>query len=84
MAPSGYFFGYALGGANMENLIKALQIFLKYGNPEWPTHCSHDQLAIMEIEKDMVSEEDIKELDRLGFFWSDGEECFISFKFGSA
>lgn len=68
----------------MEDLIKALQIFLKYGNTEYPTSCSHDQLAIMDIEKDQVSEEDVKTLDELGFFWSEGEDCFISFRFGSA
>ena len=68
----------------MENLIKALQIFLKYGNPKYPTHCEHDQLSIMEITKEMVSDEDIEELDKLGFFWSESEECFISFKYGSA
>jgi hypothetical protein len=68
----------------MEDLIKALQIFLKYGNPSYPTNCSYDQLAIMEIEQDQVSDEDKTELERLGFFWSDEDECFISFKFGSA
>jgi len=68
----------------MDDLIEALQIFLKYGNPKYPTDCSHEQLAIMEIGKDMVSKEDIEKLDKLGFFWSDSEDCFISFRFGSA
>jgi len=68
----------------MEDLIKALQIFLKYKNLTWPTHCEHDTLYIIGIEKDDVSEEDIVELDRLGFFWSDSEDVFISFKYGSA
>lgn len=68
----------------MEDLIKALNIFLKYGNPKYPTSCSHDELAIMEITKDMVSEKDIIELEELGFFWSEAEDCFISFKYGSA
>ncbi len=68
----------------MEDLIKALQIFLKYGNPKWPTNCSHDQLAIMEIEPSQVSAEDIKELDELGFIVDESEDCFISFRFGSA
>lgn len=68
----------------MEKLIKALQIFLKYKNEEWPTNCSHNVLAIMNIDVSEVSIEDIKELDGLGFFWSDSEECFISFHFGSA
>lgn len=26
----------------MEDLIKALRIFLKYGNPYSPTHCEDD------------------------------------------
>ena len=30
----------------MEKLIEALQIFLKYGNPDYPTHCEHDELTI--------------------------------------
>ena len=70
----------------MNDLIEALQIFLKYGNPEYPTHCSHDELSIMEITKDQVSEDDLVRLDELGFFWSDDEEegCFKSFRFGSA
>ncbi len=68
----------------MEDLIKALQIFLKYKNSRYPTNCSHDTLAIMEIDLPDVSDEDVAELDRLGFIWSDGDECFISFKFGSA
>ena len=70
----------------MEDLIKALQIFLKYANKEDrnPTHCEHDQLSISAgIEKSMVSDDDVKKLDDLGFFWSDGNECFISFRFGS-
>ena len=68
----------------MEDLIKALQIFLKYGKPTWPTNCTYDQLAIMEITKEQVSDEDAEALEKLGFIWSDGDDCFISFKFGSA
>jgi len=68
----------------MEDLIKALQIFLKYKNELWPTHCEHDTLYIIGIDKDMVSDEDTEELDKLGFFWSDSEGAFISFRFGSA
>lgn len=29
----------------MEDLIKALQIFLKYSTNKYPTHCEHDVLA---------------------------------------
>jgi hypothetical protein len=70
----------------MENLIKALQIFLKYGNPNYPTHCEHDVMYICDIDPQDVSEEDKKTLDELGCFASDelGEEGFQSFKFGSA
>ena len=68
----------------MENLIAALNIFLKYGNSAYPTNCSHDVLAIMNIEEDDVSDEDKAKLDKLGFFWSNDDECFISFYFGSA
>ncbi len=68
----------------MENLIKALKIFLKYSNSEYPTHCEHDELSIADIEKEQVCDDDIKELDKLGFFWSDEDECFKSFHFGSA
>lgn len=68
----------------MESLIEALQIFLKYKNATWPTNCSHDVLAIMEVEQGEVSEEDTNRLDELGFFWSGEYDCFISFDFGSA
>lgn len=66
----------------MEDLIKALQIFLKYGNPNYPTNCSHDELYV-NIDPEKVSEEDLKTLDKLGFFPSEDEYGFSSFKFGS-
>ncbi len=65
----------------MEKLIQALQIFLKYGNPEYPTHCEHDELFICHIDPNDVSDEDKKTLDNLGFFESDGG--FKSFRYGS-
>ena len=68
----------------MSDLIKALQIFLKYGDPHWPTHCEHDELWIVGIDPDDVSEEDKAELDELGFFVSEENECFKSFRFGAA
>lgn len=68
----------------MENLIRALQIFLKYGNPPYPTHCEHDVLCIVGIDQDDVSQEDHAELDKLGFFVSEEYDCYISFRFGSA
>ena len=61
----------------MDNLIKALKIFRKYGNPDFPTHCEHDILLVM-IDPEKVSDEDKKELDDLGFFpWG---LCFISLR----
>lgn len=67
----------------MEDLLKAIQIFLKYGNPDYPTICDHDILYINEdINPDDVSEEDIAELKKLGFSVMDGQ--FYSYKFGSA
>lgn len=66
----------------MEDLIKALQIFLKYGNPKYPTNCSHDELYV-DIAPEKVSKEDLKTLDELGFFPSEDECGFSSYKFGS-
>jgi hypothetical protein len=66
----------------MEDLIKALNIFLKYGNPPYPTHCEHDTLLVM-IDPKLVSEEDKKELEELGFNTYEGNDYFSSFKFGS-
>lgn len=68
----------------MEDLIKALQIFLKYGNPRNPTHCEHDVLTV-DINPDDVSEEDKIALEKLGFFTNEEEEeeDFYSFRFGS-
>lgn len=70
----------------MDDLIKALQILRKYGNPKFPTHCEHDVIMVVDINPDMVSNEDKQELENLGFFVSDeyGELMFQSYRFGSA
>lgn len=68
----------------MEDLIKALQIFAQYGNPENPTNCSRYELAIMYIDPKQVSDAHIAELDKLGFFINTDEYYFMSFRFGSA
>ena len=68
----------------MKQLIEALTIFLKYGNPRNPTHCEHDVLTICGIDPAKVSDEDKVALDKLGFFVSEEEECFQSFRYGSA
>ena len=70
--------------SKIEDLIKALQIFLKYGNPRNPSHCEHDYFYIS-INPELVSEEDIIELDTLGFFIDKeyGGEGFGSFRYSS-
>lgn len=68
----------------MNDLITALQIFLKYGNSYSPTHCEHDVMYITEINPKDVSEEDILTLDKLGFFIDDINGGFKSYRYGSA
>jgi len=67
----------------MDDLIEALQIFRKYGNPEFPTHCDHDIMYVV-IEYDKVSDEDVERLDELGFDQNEEDMGFKSYKFGSA
>lgn len=64
----------------MRDLIEALTIFLKYGNPHYPTNCCHDALWVA-IDAEVVSAEDKVALEALGFFESEGG--FKSFRFGS-
>ena len=68
----------------MKDLIEALQIFLKYTNVKYPTHCEHDVMYIMDVDPISVSQEDLMKLEKLGFFVSEEDEGFISYKFGSA
>lgn len=69
----------------MKDLIEALAILQKYANDDrCPTCCGHDTLYIgCDITLDKVSDDDVKRLDELGIFWSDSEDSFISFRFGS-
>lgn len=68
----------------MKDLIKALTILAKYmdDNVRNPTYCEHDELMVMVMPED-VSQEDVEQLDKLGFFPSEEDECFKSFRFGS-
>jgi len=68
----------------MSNLIEALGIFKKYKDEACPTHCEHDIMYIMGIAKDVMTEEDIKRLEELGFNYDDTEEGWYSFRYGSA
>ena len=64
----------------MSNLIKALQIFLKYEDKPYPTNCEHDELFVS-IDPKIVSPEDIDTLAELGF--DVDEYGFKSFHYGS-
>ena len=67
---------------SLSRLIEALNILLKYGDVQYPTHCEHDVLTVC-VDPSIVSKDDIKRLDDLGFFVSE-EGCFKSFEYGSA
>lgn len=66
----------------MKKLIEALQIFLKYGDKEWPTHCEHDVMMV-DIDYGIVSDEDKKKLSELGFDHDVENDKFKSYQFGS-
>lgn len=68
----------------MNDLIEALTILLKYGDPRNPTYCEHDVLTICGIDPTLVSDEDKIKLEKLSFIVEHDDECFISFRFGSA
>ncbi len=67
----------------MKDLIEALKIFEKYiGDEKYPTWAEHDVFGVnCDIEN--MTEEDIKKLDDLGFFWNHEYECFTSYRYGS-
>lgn len=69
----------------MKDLIEALTILSKYGNPDFPTHCEHDVLTVL-IDPADVSAEDLVRLKELHFYpgddWASG--MFQSSWFGSA
>lgn len=69
----------------MRDLIEALIILLKYGNPKYPTHCEHDVLYI-NVDSGIVTEEDKQKLEQLGFIScsdENGENIFVSYRYGS-
>lgn len=80
---------------DMEDLIKALTILLKYGNPKFPTNCGHDELRIAGIDPEKISKQDTNELKELGFIiqiegaydeendFTAGESKIYSFRYGS-
>ena len=66
----------------MKDLIEALTILSKYGDPRKPTICAHDELFVM-INYEDVSAEDRKRLAELSFNESE-HGTFSSYRFGSA
>ncbi|MBQ9023848.1 MAG: hypothetical protein IJ105_01350 [Bacilli bacterium] len=67
----------------MKDLIEALKIFEKYiGDEKYPTWAEHDEFGVC-CRKEIMTEEDIKKLDELGFFYDENYDCFVSFKYGS-
>jgi hypothetical protein len=67
----------------MKNFIKALNILLKYENPDCPFHCEHDILYIC-VSPTRVSLEDIKKLDDMKIHADYEEDHFFSYHYGSA
>jgi len=68
----------------MKELIEALKIFMKYKDMSYPIHCERDVLYVRYNKKELeISEQDVKRLDELGFFWDEDQQCFQSFRFGS-
>lgn len=70
----------------MKDLIEVLTIFLKYVPEDihWPTYCEHDVLTFaVDIPLENISPEDLARLNELGVFYSEGDDCFQSFRFGS-
>lgn len=66
----------------LEELLEAFTIFVKYDEGEYPTNCSHDELAVL-IDPEKVSESDAFRLGELGFFISKEYDGFASYKYGS-
>jgi len=66
----------------MKELIEALKIFLKHEDMKYPTHCEHDILYVHYNPEDF-SQEDIDQLEVLGFTADYEEGCFTSTLYGS-
>ena len=66
----------------MKELIKALMILNRYGNPAYPTHCEHDILIVC-ISPKLVTKEDCASLAEMGFLVDKEEDCFYSYRYGS-
>jgi hypothetical protein len=66
----------------MKELIKALMILNRYGNPVYPTRCEHDMLIVC-ISPKVVTAEDCTTLAEMGFLVDKEGDCFYSFRYGT-
>lgn len=65
-------------------LIQALRLLAKGSvNDINPLHCEHDELFVLGDPKSFT-ETDIAQLKEWGFDLDDANECFFSFRYGSA
>ena len=63
----------------MSNLLKAIQIFLKYGDPKIPLTCNENgDGLIWYINTEGVSKDDIIDLYQLGFIADHEQKMFNS------
>lgn len=69
----------------VRDLIEALVIMARYGDVKSPIHCEHDVMYIFPaVPFEDFTPQEITRLDDLGFIYnSDGEEGFMSFRYGS-
>lgn len=64
----------------ISRLIDGLCILSTY-DPKGKGECcpGHDEIFVHGPPLDKMKPEDVKRLDRLGFFWSEDEECWMVF-----
>ena len=69
----------------MKDLIKALTILSKYleeHHVNYPTYCEHDVLYVC-VDYTKIPEEEIFELQELGFYRDEDTGYMISYRYGS-
>lgn len=64
----------------MKNLVKALQILLKYGDNKNPFIFEYGIIKIVGYYPKNMSEQDISDLEKLGFIWENERECFSCYE----
>lgn len=64
------------------DLVTALAVLAKHKIGPFPLHCEHDELTVMS-DPMKFSDEELTQLEEWGFIPTD-DECFKSYRFGSA